>query len=138
MSEETPMTILMVDDDPVICNLVAMSLEEEGFRVLTATSGAEALTRWQSRRDQIDLLITDMRMPWIDGLLLAKCWAVDDPSIPVLFISGEGYTSELAEFKNSRFLAKPFSRSTLLMEVNRLLKLNAAAAALAGERLSRG
>lgn len=123
------MTILVVDDDPVVCNLVAMSLEQEGFRVLTANSGTEALTRWQSRRDQIDLLITDMRMPRIDGLLLARCLAMDDPGIPVLFISGEGDTSELAEFKNSRFLAKPFRHSTLLMEVNRLVKLNAAAAA---------
>ena len=123
------MTILVVDDDPVVCNLVAMSLEQEGFRVLTANSGTEALTRWQSRRDQIDLLITDMRMPWIDGLLLARCLAMDDPGISVLFISGEGDASELAEFKNSRFLAKPFRCSTLLMEVNRLVKLNAAAAA---------
>jgi FixJ family two-component response regulator len=68
-------------------------------------------------------------MPCIDGLQLAKCWAKDDPGIPVLFISGEGDTSELAEFKNSRFLAKPFKRSTLLMEVNRLVKLNAVVAA---------
>jgi DNA-binding response OmpR family regulator len=131
------MTILVVDDDPVICNLVALSLEEEGFRVLTANGGREALTRWQSPQDLIDLLITDISMPLIDGPLLARCLGMDDPGFAVLFISGEGDTSELAEFKNSRFLAKPFSRSTLLMEVNRLVKLNAAAAA-SEWRLSRG
>ena len=85
------MTILVVDDDPVISNLVALSLEQEGFRVWTATSGREALTRWQSRRDEIDLLITDMRMPEVDGPLLARCCALDDPTVPVLFTSGEGH-----------------------------------------------
>jgi CheY-like chemotaxis protein len=67
MFEEIQMTILVVDDDLMVCNLVALTLEQEGFRVLTANGGREALTRWRSRRDQIDLLITDMRMPSIDG-----------------------------------------------------------------------
>jgi CheY-like chemotaxis protein len=93
---------------------------------LTANSGTEALTRWQSRRDQIDLLITDLRMPGIDGRLLARCLALDDPELAILFISGAGDPSELGEFKNPGFLGKPFSRSTLLMEVNRLLKSNTA------------
>jgi CheY-like chemotaxis protein len=127
MSEETQMTILVVDDDPVVCNLVASTLDQEGFRILTANNGREALTRWQSRRDQIDLLITDIRMPSIDGPQLAKCLILDAPGVPVLFISGTGDMSELDEFKNAAFLAKPFSPSTLLTEVNRLLKLNALA-----------
>jgi hypothetical protein len=52
-----------------------------------------------------------------------------DPSFPVLFISGVGDTSELGDFTNSGFVAKPFSRSTLLAEVNRLLKLDTVALA---------
>jgi DNA-binding NtrC family response regulator len=54
---------------------------------------------WLSRRDQIDLLVTDMRMPWIDGPLLARCLAKDEPDFAVLFISGEHDTSQLGEFK---------------------------------------
>jgi CheY-like chemotaxis protein len=115
-----------------------MNQEQEGFRVLSSNSPAEALTRWQSRRDQIDLLITDMRMPWIDGPLLARWLAMDDPGVPVLFISGEGDTSELNEFKNCGFLAKPFSpfdtpdrsqpaaeaRRSAVAELNRSRRLN--------------
>ena len=122
------MTILVVDDDPVICNLVAMNLEQEGFHVLTASDGVEALTRWQSRHDPIDLLITDLRMPKLDGPLLARCVAMDDPEVPVLFISGDGHPGELGEFQNSGFLAKPFSSSALVTEVNRLLELDVASA----------
>jgi CheY-like chemotaxis protein len=118
--------ILMVDDDPVVCNLVAMSLEEEGFRLLTAPSGWEALARWQSHWGQIDLLITDLRMPGIDGRLLARCLTLDDPGLAVLFISGAADPSEFGEFKNPGFLSKPFSPSTLVTEVNRLLKRNTA------------
>ena len=59
MVEVARIVVLVVDDDPVICNLMALSLEQEGFRVLTAPSGWEALTRWQSHWRQIDLLITD-------------------------------------------------------------------------------
>lgn len=112
------MTILVVDDDRVICNVVAMKLETEGFRVFSANSGAEALARWQSHGGQIDLLITDMRMPWIDGPLSAKCLTTDDPRLTVLFISGEGDASELGEFKNFRFwrsrsaLRHPWLKST--------------------------
>ena len=120
------MTILVVDDDPVVCNVAAMSLELAGFQVLTANGGAEALTYWQSRRDEIDLLLTDRRMPWIDGPLLARCLTMDAPDLAVLFISGDHDTSQLGEFKNSGFLGKPFSPSTLVTEVNRLLKRNAA------------
>ena len=126
MSEETQMTILVVDDDPVVCNVAAISLELAGFHVLTANSGADAVSRWLSRRDQIDLLVTDMRMPWIDGPLLARCLAKDEPDFAVLFISGEHDTSQMGEFKNSGFLGKPFSPSTLVTEVNRLLKRNSA------------
>ena len=65
-------------------------------------------------------------MPWIDGLLLARGLAMDDPSFPVLFISGEGDASELGEFKDCGFLGYAFSPSTLLTEVNRRLRLDAA------------
>jgi CheY-like chemotaxis protein len=109
-----------------------MSLEEEESRALTANSGAEVLevlTRLRSRRDQIDLLITDRRMPAIDGRLLARCLAREDPELAVLFISGAGDPSELGEFKNPGFLGKPFSPSRLLTEVNRLLKPNTAPSA---------
>jgi FixJ family two-component response regulator len=65
-------------------------------------------------------------MPGIDGQLLARCLALEDPGLAVLFISGEHDTSQMGEFKNSGFLGKPFSPSTLVTEVNRLLKGNTA------------
>jgi two-component system cell cycle sensor histidine kinase/response regulator CckA len=122
-------TIFVVDDDPGICRLVATTLEQEGFSVLTANNGLEAMALWRSKHRQVDLLITDMTMPHMDGPVLARRLATDDPGIRVLFISGERDTTELREFQYSGFLGKPFNRSTLIAEVSRLLQLHATTAA---------
>jgi CheY-like chemotaxis protein len=103
------MTIFVVDDDPGICRLVATTLEQEGFSVLTANNGLEAMALWRSKHCQVDLLITDMTMPQMDGPVLARRLATDDPAIRVLFISGERDMTDLGEFQYCGFLGKPFS-----------------------------
>ena len=84
---------------------------------------------WRSKHCQVDLLITDMTMPQMDGPVLARRLATDDPAIRVLFISGERDTTELGEFQHSGFLGKPFNLYTLLTEVNKLLQFHATTAA---------
>ena len=114
------MMILLVDDDPAICDLAADVLRTQGFSVLTAQSGLEAVSIWQSHRGEIGLLITDMSMPGMDGQNLATHLAADNCGIRVLFMSGE-YWADLDNYREAAFLAKPFMPATLLAEVERLM-----------------
>ena len=114
------MLILFVDDEPAMCELVANILQQDGFFVLTAQSGSEAMSIWQSHRGEIGLLITDMSMPGMDGRTLARYLARDNPGIRVLFMSGEYWATDLDNYREA-FLAKPFMPATLLAEVERLM-----------------
>ena len=115
------MMILLVDDEPAICELVTDVLQQDGFSVLTAQGGLEAISVWQSHRGEIGLLITDMSMPGIDGGILARYLALDDPSVRVLFMSGEYWATDLDHYSEAGFLAKPFMTDALLAEVERLM-----------------
>ena len=114
-------TILVVDDEPLVLNMVAMMLEGDGSCILTAGGGAEAIDIWRSRRGDIDLLISDMRMPVMDGCSLANQLQAEDPDLPVLLISG--YFESEPTGCNGRFplLPKPFSMPSLLNTVHTLL-----------------
>jgi two-component system cell cycle sensor histidine kinase/response regulator CckA len=102
--------------------MVAMMLEEDGLHVLTAGGGTEAIDIWRSHRGDIDLLVSDMRMPVMDGCTLAKELQADDPNLPVLLISG--YFESEPTGCNGRFplLPKPFSMPSLLNTVHTLLR----------------
>ena len=122
LGEETVSTILVVDDEPLVLNMVAMMLEEDGQSVLTAGSGADAIELWRSRRGSIDLVVSDMRMPVMDGCTLANELQAENPKLPVLLISG--YCESEPTGCNGRFplLPKPFSMSSLLLAVHHLLE----------------
>ena len=113
--------ILLVDDEPAICDLLAKILQQDGFSVLTAQNGLEAVSIWRFHRGEIGLLITDMSMPGIDGRILARYLALDDPGIRVLFMSGEYWAPELDHYNEAGFLAKPFMPEAFLAEVKRLM-----------------
>jgi CheY-like chemotaxis protein len=122
MRGETVSTILVVDDEPLVLNMVAMMLEEDGHSVLTAGSGAEAIDLWRSRRGAIDLLVSDVRMPVMDGCTLANGLQQENPNLPVLLISG--YCEHEPMGCNGQFplLPKPFSMPSLLLAVHTLLE----------------
>jgi two-component system, cell cycle sensor histidine kinase and response regulator CckA len=118
-------TILVVDDEPDLRELVAQILEAEGYRVLLAGSGAEALEQWAKRCGHIHLLLTDMVMPdgW-SGRKLAGQLQSEDPRLRVLYTSG--YTAgqagmELASVEARNFLPKPYRPNTLLSVVRECL-----------------
>jgi len=102
--------ILLVDDDDATRETAKMILELLGFDVLTATGGPEAL-QIARHVDRIDLLLTDVRMPGMNGVELAKHLSARFPETPVLFISG--YASSALEEDHipsgAGFLPKPFS-----------------------------
>jgi two-component system cell cycle sensor histidine kinase/response regulator CckA len=79
--------ILVVDDEQVIRNLLRVSLQRHGYGVLEASNGAEALTLFDEHHREIALLLTDVAMPEIGGVELARSVVRKRPELPVVFIS---------------------------------------------------
>jgi two-component system, cell cycle sensor histidine kinase and response regulator CckA len=107
-------TILVVEDEPAVRGYVASTLERAGYRVLVAGSPAEAVTIAGATSGRIDVLVTDMVMPDLNGLALARQLVADRPTLRVVLMSG--YDPSLATVPADgafRFLAKPFGREEL-------------------------
>lgn len=116
--------VLVVDDEPFIRRLTARILTEAGYDVVTATDGQEAQTIAGEREAEIDLVLTDIQMPNVDGLQLGRALAVLHPNLPVIYMSGFGAPGAMADIPASQFIAKPFHPDRLLAEVHRMLHLN--------------
>ena len=109
-------TVLVVEDDEAIRDLVRVVLEPAGYEVTLAAGGEEAL-----RHADPDVLITDILMPGMNGRELADRVLARAPATRVLFISG--YAGEDVQLEDgARFLAKPFTPGELLEQVQRLLE----------------
>jgi CheY-like chemotaxis protein len=117
-------TILIVDDELSVREVVERFLESLGYRVLTASDGRDALNVFEKQRDEVDAVVTDILMPGMSGLDLARELERVCPSLPVLFISGypqqEG-TEALASRPHSAFLPKPFSLQQIAKTLEVLL-----------------
>jgi signal transduction histidine kinase len=118
-------TILVVDDEPDLRDLVSQVLESGGYHVLSAGSGAEALEQWAKRQGDVHLLLTDIVMPdGFSGRMLADRLRSEDPNLRVIYTSG--YTAgvpgtELANMEQHNFLPKPYRPATLLQIVRECL-----------------
>jgi two-component system cell cycle sensor histidine kinase/response regulator CckA len=110
-------TILLVDDDVMLREVLARALVDAGYPVLTAEDGEQALALVRTLNGQLGLVITDVRMPVMDGLKLADNLTSLPTAPPVLFISGFAESNELP----GPFLAKPFLPSALLEQVARMV-----------------
>jgi two-component system, cell cycle sensor histidine kinase and response regulator CckA len=117
-------TILLVEDEQMLRDLARIVLRKNGYTVLEAPHGAEALSICQSHEGRIDLLVTDVVMPILSGRELADRVALLRPEIKVLFVSG--YTDD-AVVRNGvmaedvQFLHKPFTPTTLASKVREVL-----------------
>ena len=115
--------MLVVDDDAMLRDVETQVLRLEGYTVLEAKGGAEAL-RLAGKTAAIHLLITDLMMPEIDGLELTRRFRTIHPKTPVLMVSGSlpvlRARSE-PDLDRFDFLAKPFQFSELLVKVRTLL-----------------
>lgn len=111
-------TILLVEDEPAVRELFALALGRAGYRVYEARNGQEALKLFDQHGDSIDLLLTDMRMPYMGGGELAQQLRARRSTLKLICISGyPGTETEVP----SDFLAKPFSRDDLLNKVREVL-----------------
>ncbi len=125
-------TILVVDDVEVVRTFTAMVLKSQGYTVLEADRGFEALRIFSEQKDRIDLVLTDIRMPEMNGLELARQLTRYRPDIKVLFMSGYPSTDnvnftlpegqELVEPRED-FLQKPFTPERLTRKVHETLKI---------------
>jgi|GEM_PF-5901756 len=118
-------TLLLVEDDNAIRILLRNSFEKRGYRVLEARDGEEALFQAELHQEGIDLLISDVGMPNMDGPTLARQLVIGRPDIRVLLISGgpvePGGVQDLIR-RGAHFVQKPFSQQELLAQVEALLK----------------
>ncbi len=114
-------TILVVEDEPALRGLVRTTLQRQGYRVFTASSGAEAIQAWSNRLHQIDLLLTDMVMPdGVTGRELAEKWLAQQPGMKTIYMSGystEFYGRKPNASRDVSFLAKPFGPQSLAKAV---------------------
>jgi two-component system cell cycle sensor histidine kinase/response regulator CckA len=117
-------TVLLVEDEGSIRQLCRQVLVEQGYQVIDAGSGPDALTRAAAHEGDIDILVTDVVMPHMSGRTLADRMRESRPGIKVLYVSGytddaivrHGVTEDAVSF-----LAKPFSPATLLARVREVL-----------------
>jgi CheY-like chemotaxis protein len=110
-------TVLVVDDEQPLREYLSRVLEDDGYHVLTARDGIEALTLMEGGGTLIQLVITDISMPRMTGTQLADHLAAQPGSPPLLFISGGYVATELAR----PLLTKPFTGKELSAVVRRLL-----------------
>ena len=109
--------ILVADDEPGMLRVVAHVLRHGGFVPVLATDGADALAQLDSANEPIDLVLTDIMMPGLDGLAVARAVRDRYPKLPVLLMSGSADTVTVQRHLQdpyNRFSPKPFDAAGLL------------------------
>ena len=113
--------VLVADDEPLSREFLAESLEQRGCEVAIAADGSEALSKFSEA--DFDLVMTDLRMPGVDGLALLGRIKTTAPSVPVVLITAYGDVETAVSAMRSGaedFLLKPFSPETLEAVISRL------------------
>lgn len=110
-------TVMVVEDDPAMLELILKILETENYELIAADDGDAALQRWEDESASPDLLITDLMMPGMTGLDLAATMRARAPGLRILYQTG--FTDTLFKAKNelepgAAFLEKPFSARGLV------------------------
>jgi DNA-binding response OmpR family regulator len=121
--------ILIAEDEDGLRALVARALALDGHEVITASDGAEALDHLAREDGAFELLLTDIRMPVMDGIALALAAARDHPRVGILLMTGYADQRERAcglEALIHDVIAKPFSLETIRSAVNNALTCTAA------------
>lgn len=121
--------LLVVDDEPLIGELCRGVLETHGYRSVVATDGIEALTLFGQHRGEIRAVISDIAMPYMDGIALTRAIRRLAPTLPILIATGTADGALLRgmeEFPNLTLIRKPYTQRMLLGAVRRCLASEAA------------
>jgi len=122
-------TILLVEDEAFVRKVTCEVLRSAGYRVLTARNAAEAISVYDGRRGEVELLLADVVLPGETGRALAGRLRQENPELKILLVTGYGEQMSLPEKRNGlkreakreECLAKPFSSEVLLRRVRQLL-----------------
>lgn len=117
--------ILVVEDEVAVRGLCRRILERQGYTVLTAENGVEALKVWSSQKDKIELLLTDMVMPeGMTGRELADILRKDNPNLPIILSTGyspDFLDDQSLQEEGIQFLAKPYGPNDLAVKIRQCL-----------------
>ncbi len=115
--------ILVADDEEPVRLILQQTLEEFGYRVLTATDGAEAVAVHAAKQAEIKLVLTDMMMPVMDGTAVIQAVARINPAVKIIAASGLTTSSNaLRHAAVGEFIAKPYTSRTVLEAIRRQLE----------------
>ncbi len=120
----TTATILVVDDEPMIRELLQEMLESIGYKVKTAGDGKAALDYFCRHKDEVDLVILDVMMPGMSGVEVFRRLKLLDPSVKAILASGYVERSQLSQAMEegvADFIAKPFALAALKSKLDTVL-----------------
>jgi two-component system, cell cycle sensor histidine kinase and response regulator CckA len=118
-------TVLLVEDEDAVRSFAARALGQRGYNVLEATTGAEALEVFANHKGDVDLVVSDVIMPEMDGPTLMQTLRRERPDLKIIFISGyaeDAFRKHLAENEDFMFLQKPFDLKELAAAVKAALQ----------------
>ncbi|MFZ2160032.1 MAG: PAS domain-containing protein [Bradyrhizobium sp.] len=113
-------TILLVEDEEGLRSLNARGLRSRGYNVIEASNGIEAMEALDEKNGAVDLVVSDVVMPEMDGPTLLREMRIRNPNLKIIFVSGyaeEAFDKSLPENEQFAFLAKPFALSALIAKV---------------------
>jgi CheY-like chemotaxis protein len=117
-------TVLVIDDEASILTITGQTLEAYGYRVLTATNGAEAVAVYAQHRKEVSVVLTDMMMPIMDGSSTIQALMQINPAVKIIAASGLHANSSVARDSGvgvEHFLTKPYTAGALLKSLRAIL-----------------
>jgi len=123
-SSEQEITVLLIDDEEMVINISEMMLKNLGYKVLKAHSGSEGLQLFEENQSKIDLIISDLEMPKMNGEEVMDKLRAIDPQIKVMLSSGALTDTDEQYVMNkgfNGFLKKPYNLDTLCEKMAEIL-----------------
>jgi len=117
-------TILLVEDEEGLRSLNARGLRSRGYSVIEASNGIEAMEALEEKNGAVDLVVSDVVMPEMDGPTLLREMRARNPNLKIIFVSGyaeDAFEKSLPENEQFAFLPKPFALSALVEKVKQTM-----------------
>jgi CheY-like chemotaxis protein len=117
--------ILVIEDEEAVCELTKTTLENYGYRVISAQNGVQGISLFEEHKHEVKALVTDTDMPYMDGMGVVHAIKELNPAIPVIIASGSNRdTDQLRKMDMEHLtnLGKPFSAEQLLIAVGMVIQ----------------
>ena len=125
LSDNDKRTILIVDDEDQLSFFLQRLMEEEGFNVVIASNGLEAVDSFKANPDSIDLVLMDIQMPMMSGIEAQNELKQINPCVPILLMSAYSQESLEGIATTSHFIRKPMRPAELINTINVVLEQSA-------------